>query len=285
MTSLKKQLAVIGDPISHSLSPLIQSAAIKKLRIPYEYKALRVRPKELRRFMKGKSGELAGFNVTIPHKEAIIPFLDRLAFEAKSIGAVNTVMNRNGELIGFNTDGAGYLLSLEKDKKFYPRGKRITLLGAGGAARAIAVVLGLNGAKSLVIANRTISRARRLARDLKKHLPQVPISSCGLKGKEFETALKNTQLLINTTMVGMGGTAFEDFPWKRLNPKALVSDIVYRPQITPFLKSARKAGHPIHPGEGMLVYQGALALELWTGKQPDVRLMRRVMLKALKLDH
>jgi shikimate dehydrogenase len=277
----KKLLAVIGDPVSHSLSPLIQNAAIKKLKLPYEYQAIRVKPEQLKTFMRTRAKKLAGFNVTIPHKEAILPYLDRLAVEAKMIGAVNTIMQRNGTWVGFNTDGSGYLLSLQQDKKFNPRGRHVTLLGAGGAARAIANVLGLNRAKSITIANRTLSRANPLVMSLKKNLPQVEFQCCSLEDKRFESALQRSHLLINTTSVGLKGTSFPSFPWKKLRTDALVSDIVYTPRMTPFLKAAKKAGHPIHTGEGMLIYQGALALELWTGHRPDVRLMRRVLLKKL----
>lgn len=277
----KKLLAVIGDPISHSISPLMQNAALRKLKLPFEYRALRVGSKELRRFMKGAAKQLYGFNVTIPHKETILPYLDRLAFEAKIIGAVNTVVQRNGEWIGFNTDGSGYLRSLLKEKKFNPRNRHITLLGAGGAARAIAAVLGLNRAKSITIANRTGSRAEQLVKELKAHLPRVEFFPCELWSAEFEAALRRSQLLVNTTSIGLHGSTFKDFPFKKLKKKALVSDIVYNPRMTPFLKQAKQAGHPILTGEGMLAHQGALALELWTGHTPDVALMLRVLRKAL----
>ncbi len=275
------QLAVIGDPVSHSLSPEMQNAALKKLKLPLRYGAIRVRPQELKSFVKGLGRRLMGFNVTIPHKVAIVPLLDRIAFEAKLIGAVNTVLSRNGFLVGFNTDGAGYLMSLLNDAKFQPRGKQVTLLGAGGAARAIGTALGLNQVRSLTIANRTQENAARLTKDLIRNLPKISIHSCGLTGKAFASALKNSHLLINTTSIGLHATAFPDFPWKSLKKGALVSDIVYHPRMTPFLKAAKKYSHPIHSGEGMLVHQGALALEIWTGMKPDTRLMRRVLLKNL----
>jgi shikimate dehydrogenase len=276
-----KQLAVIGDPVSHSLSPTMQNAAIERLELPFRYRAIRVRPGELPAFLQGKARLLEGFNVTVPHKEAIVPLLDRLAFEAELIGAVNTVLRRDGQWLGFNTDGAGYLMSLQADAQFRVRGKRVVLLGAGGAARGIAVALVLAKARHVLVANRTPERAESLVRDLAFRLGKEQLTASPLEGKEFEKELNRADLLINTTRVGLGGGSFENFPWKKLKRDSLVSDIVYIPRLTPFLKAARKAKHPIHTGEGMLVYQGALALEIWTGAKPDPKLMRRAILKKL----
>ena len=277
-----QKLAVIGDPVSHSLSPAMQNAAIRKLKAPYQYDALRVRPEGLAAFIQKKARKLSGFNVTIPHKESIGPHLDRLTYEAELIGAVNTVLNKDGSLIGFNTDGAGYLMSLRANRRFDPRGKHIVILGAGGAARALAVVLSLARARSITVANRTLKRAELLARELGFRLPNSKLIPCPLEGKPLASALKRCDLLINTTRVGLGGSSFEDFPWEKLRRRALVSDIVYNPRITPFLKTARRRKHPIHTGEGMLAYQGALALEIWTGLKPDARLMQRELQKRLK---
>ncbi len=277
-----QSLAVIGDPISHSLSPAMQNAAIQKLKAPYRFRAIRVHPEQLARFLKGPAQKLAGFNVTLPHKEAIVPLLDRLAYEAKLIGAVNTVLRRGDEWIGFNTDGAGYLMSLQADRQFSPRGKRVVILGAGGAARALAVALALAHAKSITVANRTVKRAEQLAKELSFRLRGTPLRAIPLGGAKLEAALRDCHLLINTTRVGLGGSSFQDFPWTKLRRGALVSDIVYSPRVTPFLKAARRRGHPIHTGEGMLVFQGALAFEIWSGLKPDVRLMRRELLRRLR---
>ncbi len=282
MPKRNQELAVIGDPVSHSLSPAMQNAAIAKLKAPYRYRALRVRPQDLGDFLKGKARKLEGFNVTLPHKEAIAPLLDRLSYEAKLIGAVNTVLRRDGKWLGFNTDGAGYLMSLRADKKFDPRGKDIVILGAGGAARALAVVLALAHAKSITVANRTLKRAEQLVREIAFRIKGTKFKAIPLEGEALDATLKNCRLLINTTRVGLGGSSFEDFPWKKLRRGALVSDIVYSPRMTPFLKAARRRKHPIHTGEGMLVYQGALAFEIWTGLNPDVKLMRRELLARLK---
>jgi shikimate dehydrogenase len=165
--------------------------------------------------------------------------------------------------------------------KFNPKGKRVVILGAGGAARALAVVLSLAHAKSVAVVNRTPRRATELAQELGFRL-KAKILGLPLAGEAFEAALQDCDLLINTTRVGLGGSSFEDFPWTKLRRRALVSDIVYSPRMTPFLKTAKRRGHKVHTGDGMLVYQGALAFEIWTGLQPDVRAMRRELLKRLK---
>jgi shikimate dehydrogenase len=273
--------ALLGDPVAHTLSPAMQNAAIERLELPYRYRAIRVKPGELPAFLRGKATQLEGFNVTVPHKEAIAPLLDRLAYEAELIGAVNTVLRREGKWLGFNTDGAGYLMSLQADAKFSVRAKRVLLLGAGGSARGIAVALLLAKARQVIIANRTLARAEGLVHDLGFRLGKDKLSALPLEGKDFEKALSRADLLINTTRVGLGGSSFSDFPWKKLKKGALVSDIVYIPRLTPFLKAAKKWKHPIHTGEGMLIFQGALALEIWTGAKPDPKLMRRAILKKL----
>jgi shikimate dehydrogenase len=235
----------------------------------------------LKNFLNTTARRLLGFNVTVPHKEKILSYLDYVVPKARAIGAVNTVVLRGSRWIGFNTDGDGYLLSLKQDINFKPEGKNILILGAGGAAKAIAVSLASASAKKISLANRTPLRARQLARQLYRRFKRVKFSSGELQGKTFLQSLRHCDLLINTTTVGLKSTSFQDFPWERLKKNAVVSDIVYRPRLTPFLKAAKSYGHRIHTGEGMLVHQGALALELWTGKKPDTQLMRKVILKKL----
>lgn len=276
------KLAVIGDPVAHSLSPVMQNAALNDLGLPANFKKVHVLKGELKNFLQAKAGELRGFNITLPHKENMLPLLDYVVPQAKLIGAVNTVLRHDRKWIGFNTDGAGYLAALQEDKNFNPHGLQIVILGAGGACRAIAVALGLAGARRIVIANRTQVRAKTLCFKLKKSLKKVQFSYSGLSGIAFERALSNADLLINTTSVGLEKSSFTDFPWQHLNSEALVSDIVYNPIITPFLKEARIRRHAIHTGEGMLVHQGALSLEIWTGLKPNIELMRKALLRKLK---
>jgi shikimate dehydrogenase len=231
--------------------------------------------------MKGPARRLAGFNITLPHKEKIIPYLDFLVPKARMIGAVNTVVQRRGKLIGFNTDGDGYLMSLREEKDFDVRGAHVTLLGAGGAARSLAVSLAFSQVKGITIANRSVHRARKLAGYLASHFKKASFAYSELSGVSFERALKKTDLLINTTSVGLGGSRFENFPWDQVPARTLISDIVYTPRWTPFLNEAKRRGYAVHTGEGMLLHQGALAFELWTGHRPDMRVMRRALLRGL----
>lgn len=282
MPKLKQGLAVIGDPVAHSLSPPMHNAALKDLGLPFSYTKIRVKPDQLKKFLKTRGKKLAGFNCTLPHKEAVIPFLDWISQGARRAGAVNTVVQRNGKFFGFNTDGTGYLISLLQDTGFSPEKKRVLILGAGGAARGLAMSLAEEKVGRLTIANRTLSRAKDLVRQIKRHFPKLKVTVAPLEGPTFQKALRTTDLLINTTTMGMNGSAWMDFPWKQIPKKTLVSDIVYNPRMTPLLKGAKKHGLKIHTGEGMLVHQGALAFLLWTGQLPNTKLMHRELLKALK---
>lgn len=281
MALARKQLAVIGDPVAHSLSPAMQNAALRELSLPFTYRKIHVRPQELKHFMKQRAPKLAGFNCTLPHKEAILEYLDWISPMAQQMGAVNTVVQRQGKYYGFNTDGAGYLRSLEEELQWLPKDKRITLLGAGGAARGLAMALAAAGARELAICNRTQARAKNLVARLKRSYPQLKLRAGPLNGPDLKKALKGSNLVVNTTTLGMDGNAWQDFPWQALPRRALVSDIIYHRRITPLLRGAKAHGHHIHTGEGMLVHQGALAFLLWTGHLPNTKLMYRELRKAL----
>lgn len=270
-----KITGVIGDPIAHSLSPAMQNAAFRKSRLGYLYFPLHVRPKELGRFLARmrKWDGLAGFNVTIPHKEAVIKHLDRLSPEARAIGAVNTVVVRKGRLFGYNTDAPGYLRSLKTETGFRPRGKRILILGAGGAARALVFALARAGAREIVVYDMIPGKAERLVKEYRKRFRQVRIG---------RIEMNDTDLLINATPVGLKGTRFKDLPLNRLPQKAIVSDLVYHPAMTPLLQEALRRRLRIHSGLGMLLQQGALSFKLWTGKMPPLNVMKKALLDALR---
>jgi shikimate dehydrogenase len=278
----KQKLAIIGDPVAHSVSPQMQNAALRALRLPFVYKKIHVRPRALSSFLKKRARTLAGFNVTLPHKEKLLTQLDWVSPQARLIGAVNTVVRRDRRLLGFNTDGDGYLDSLRIHANFSVRGKKIVILGAGGSARSLAVALAQAGANKILLANRTEAKSRRLSQNLARHFPKVRFTSSPLEGLIFQRDLQGSQLVINTTSVGLKNSTFKDFPWEKIRKKTLISDIVYNPLMTPLLREARRRGHPIHTGVGMLVQQGALSFLLWTGREPDVRIMHRVVLKALR---
>lgn len=212
---------------------------------------------------------LDGFNVTVPHKEKIIPLLDIVSKAAKTIGAVNTVVRKRARWYGDNSDWQGYLFSYKARFKKKPlKGKRIVLLGAGGAARAIVYALCHEKVSEIIIANRNAGRAEKLVRHFNRHFPHIPKRALPLNSKKLGEFLAKTDLLINATTVGLGNSRFSKSPIRSLRHKAIVSDIVYNPPLSPLLKEAKKSGHPILPGVGMFLHQAALSFELWTGKKP-----------------
>lgn len=283
-----KILGVIGDPISHSLSPIMHNSALAHLKLPYLYMPFQVKPKALKSFFRSlKKRNISGLNVTIPHKQAVIPCMTKLSKEARLIGAVNTVVigpiGPIGpiKLKGYNTDCLGYLESLKKEAKFSIKGKRVILLGAGGAARAIGVGLGLQKAECVLIADIIPKLAFDLMSELRKKFPKTIFGACTLKTMDIDY-WSTVDLLINATPMGMKGKKLLPLPLNKLPKKTLVSDIVYTPLNTPLLKKAKRLGLKTHAGWGMFLYQGVLAFELFTGRRAPVKVMRKALLEVLK---
>lgn len=280
--SAKKKIAIIGNPVSHSLSPRMQNAALKALKLPYRYSKIELSETELESFFKQlKKNNFLGLNITIPFKEKALRFVDRLSNEAKLIGAINTVVIDSNGMKGFNTDGEGYCHSLIQETKFNPKNKNIVFIGAGGAARAILVSLCHKKIKKLTIFNRTQSKARKLCQEFKKKFPKVKFDDESLEDKSLKAAFLTTDLLINTSSAGLKGKDSLKLPLELLPKKAIVSDIVYRPRQTALLKSAKKLKLKTHEGIGMLLYQGALAFQLWTKKRAPLPIMKKELLKVL----
>ncbi|MBI2337279.1 MAG: shikimate dehydrogenase [Deltaproteobacteria bacterium] len=279
----KTKLFIIGHPIGHSLSPPMQMAVLKKLNLRYSYSSVEVLPEELPLFIRKirQNPYYLGFNATLPHKETLIPFLDYVCPEASLISAVNTVVVRNKRLLGFNTDGNGFIQGLKLNSKFEPFDKNIVLLGAGGASRAIAINLLKANCKKLSIYNRHFNRAHELVSYLKPVFPGITLEALALDVLPEGDQLENADLLVNATSLGLQGTQFNDFPWAKLKTTCVVSDIVYNPLHTHFLIEAEKRGLPILTGDFMLVHQGALAFELWTGHKPPIKTMHQALLHAL----
>lgn len=272
-----KVLGIFGYPVTHTLSPVMQNAAIQKLGLNYVYVPFEVRPEELESAVKSiKALGIAGVNVTVPHKENIMPFLDEVTEEAALIGSVNTIVNKDGRLIGHNTDSAGYIRSLREDAGFEPKGKNLLVIGAGGAARGIIAGLSLEGASRIIIANRTVEKAASLADEFGTKFSSVSFISASLSALKDHSILSSIDLIINTTSAGIEGGAPEvDFS---LTPKlTLVSDIVYKPPVTPFMKAAEAAGRRTIGGLGMLIYQGAISFEIWTGQKAPVDAMKKAL--------
>jgi len=269
---------VIGYPIAHSMSPDMHNDAFRHLGIKATYLPFAVRSTDLQDAVKGmKAIGIQGFNVTIPHKTGIIPFLDRIDPLAEAIGAVNTVKLEDGEYVGYNTDGLGFVKGL-KEKLHTPlMDQKVLIIGAGGAARGIYYSLLQEGALDVDIANRTISRGEEL---IIGKSPQVNSSVFSID--EAERKLSEYTLIINTTSIGMHPNVDKTpLMVENIRPQALVSDIIYNPLQTKLLKDAEQYGAMTQNGIPMFVYQGALAFQLWTGMQPDAERMRKIVLTKL----
>ncbi|BAL82688.1 putative shikimate dehydrogenase [Selenomonas ruminantium subsp. lactilytica TAM6421] len=281
ITGKTQNLGVIGWPIAHSLSPVLQNAAIEKAGIDYNYTALPVAPEKLAEAVTGlKALHYRGWNVTIPHKTAIMPLLDEIDEDARIIGAVNTVVNDNGKLKGFNTDCLGFMGALTK-RQAAIKGKKVVLLGAGGAARAVIWGLIKAEAQEVVLGVRNPAKAESLAAEFSRY---GKVTVCHWESEEFTQVLADCALLVNTTPLGMTPKvdACPPVDWSKVNPSAVVYDIIYTPAETLFLRQAREHGHVIINGEEMLAGQGAAALQLWTGCEPDLSCMQMALRKALE---
>lgn len=288
ITGSTKIAGIFGDPIGHTLSPLMQNAAFESAGLDIVFVPFHVRSDERGALKKAveaiRALNMVGVNVTIPHKEKVIRHLDWVDEDAALMGAVNTIVNRDGRLMGYNTDGAGYLESLALDTGLFPKGKRAFIVGAGGAARSIAYALLKNGASSVIIANRTLERAVGLAGELSERLDSERIGAVALSdAAALSTHISDADLVVNTTSLGMMGKGEVEVPLASFKSSAVVSDIVYRPLETAFLKKASLAGLRCHTGLGMLVHQGAIAFELWTGAKAPVDVMREAAMRGLGL--
>ena len=283
LTGRTKVLGIIGDPVAHSLSPLMQNSALKALGIDCIYVPFPVKPTDLTAAVDGlRALNAVGFNVTIPHKSAIIGLLDELSHEAQLIGAVNTVVRVGDRLIGHNTDASGFLQALRDDLRFDPAGSRILLLGAGGAARAALVALVEAGIESITIANRTEDTAERLLSLLRQTGSRSIGDHVSLNGIFSDRMVMSSyDLVVNTTSVGMGGTAFDGLDVSFFKPGVRVYDMVYVPAETPLLQAARATGLAAANGAGMLAAQGEAAFRLWIGCDPPKGLMRERVQEAL----
>lgn len=282
ITGAAKIIGIFGDPVGHTLSPAIHNAAFERLGLPYVYVPFHVKPAELKKAIEAiRALDMPGINITIPHKERALKFLDEADEDARRIGAVNTIVNMEGRLIGYNTDGTGYLRSLREETGFKAAGKNIIIIGAGGAARSIFYAILTHKPERVVLANRTVKRARALADEFGRRF-NVKIEASGAGKDALEAYSKDSHLVVNTTSLGMMGEGRLDFPLESLPENAVVSDIVYRPLKTEFIKGAEKRALKVHTGLGMLIHQGAIGFELWTGRKAPVEVMRKAALKALK---
>lgn len=270
---------LLGSPVSHSISPLMHNDSFQELGLDFAYLCFDVNPDHLKEAVAGlRAMNTYGFNLTMPDKEAVLPYLDELSLEAQLIGAVNTVKNENGRLIGYNTDGLGYMKSVD-EAGCQIVGKEMTLLGAGGAACAIAAQAAISGTAKLHMVSRrgrSWEKAEKLVSAINQHTDcQADLLDLADK-TSLKRALENSLLLTNATSAGMAPdtelTALEDT--SLLHPNLVVSDVIYNPRQTRLLREAAALGCQTFNGLYMLLYQGAAAFHIWTGQDMPVELIR-----------
>ncbi len=268
-------VGIFGDPVDHSLSPRMHNAAYAALGLDYVYVPLRATQRELRSAVRsiGALG-LVGVNVTVPFKEVVVRYVDRLSPTAQAVGAVNTIYHDGPDLVGDNTDSPGIGAAL-KANGFNPRRKRVLLIGAGGSARAAVHALTEAGAADVVIANRTLNNAERLARAFAQHKQSLRVAALNvLDDAEF---LTTRQLVINCTPVGLKGKTFLDYDAESTPKDCVHFDLAYGEKPTPFLRLAAAAKRPTIDGRHLLLHQGAVAFKIFTGRRAPIEVMAKAL--------
>ncbi len=276
-------VGVIGWPVKHSLSPPMHNAALRAIGLNWVYVAFEVHPEGIAEAMAGLRGlAIRGLNVTIPHKAAVVPHLDEISPVSRTLGVVNTIDNVDGHLSGDSTDGPGFMRALAEAGEGVTE-NRVVLIGAGGSARAVALAVAEDAPAELVIVNRTPQRAIELAELVKQAADFEAVRAVGLDSPELAEVVTAAHVIIDSTPVGM----YPDVDvapvispaW--LRSCQLVCDLTYNPRDTVLLRAAREAGARVLDGTGMLVHQGAIAFERWTGQDAPVEVMRLALLEAL----
>jgi len=275
ITGHTKVVAIFGDPVEHTKSPAMHNAAFADMGIDAVYVPFHVRPDALGAAVNGiRAMGFAGANITVPHKERVMEFLDFVDDEAKKMGAVNTVVNKDGRLTGYNTDGRGFIKSLKEDAGFDPKGRRVFLCGAGGAARGIGFALALAGARRIYLYDIDGPKLSRLVMDINSAVGREAARTSILDA-EF---IKAADLVVNATPLGMHEGDPLPVPAGAFRVGQVVYDAVYNPPMTATLKAAKAAGATPVNGLGMLLYQGVLAFEYWFGRTPPADVMKKALL-------
>jgi shikimate dehydrogenase len=271
---------VIGDPIEHTLSPTIHNAAFNHLNLDFVFLAFSVKAAELENAMRGMRGlGIHGLNVTMPHKGTVIAYLNDVDSTVKFLGSANTILNKDGKLHGFSTDGAGALKAF-RENGVELSDKRVLLLGAGGAAKALAFSLAKE-VEELVVLNRAAEKAKKLAEAIGRTLNKKVVGD-GLSPDVLAENLRDSDVLINATSVGMHPEANQSIvPSQLLRSDLTVMDIVYNPVETKLARDAKAAGAKVISGVEMLIHQGAASFEIWTGRSAPIEIMRRAALNKL----
>lgn len=271
-------VGLFGYPVRHTFSPAMHNAAFEALNLDFVYLPFEVHPQNLVKAVEGLAPlGITGINVTIPHKEKVIPLLHEISPEAELIGSVNTIEVRDRRLKGYNTDAYGFETSLKQVLNIDLGSKRLFVMGAGGASRAICFQAALSGAHEIVLADLEQDRAQSLSRSVAEKFPDCNVHVCPMEEKEIQRALAGKDLFVNATPVGMKPNDPPVIHVDWLAPSTAVFDAIYNPQETRLLREAKEKGHPILNGIGMLVHQGARAFEIFTGKTPSVEKMFHVL--------
>jgi shikimate dehydrogenase len=279
------RLGVFGDPVVHSLSPQIQNAALRKCEIDMQYVRLLIRSNELAEALTlVRDLKFAGINLTVPHKIAVLDLIDEIDGNATQIGAVNTIKIDDEKTFGFNTDGKGFVRAIRQEFVVDLRDLRVMVLGAGGAARAIALQCAKENCERLVLANRTFEKAEKLADELRdffagpKVFGPVPrLQAIPWDESAIRFQVGNVDLVVNATPIGLNRAEASPIPARLLAPHLMVYDTVYSDQRTPFVSAAIEAGARAANGSSMLLHQGALAFEIWFGREAPLDVMRQAL--------
>jgi shikimate dehydrogenase len=279
------RLGVFGDPVEHSLSPQMQNAALKQCQIDMQYTRFHILPDELREAINlMRKLEFVGLNLTIPHKIAAIGLLDAAEENVKRIGAANVIKIDGGKMHGFNTDGRGFARAIREEFSVDLRDLRVMILGAGGAARAIALQCAKENSERLVIVNRSFENAQKLADELRdffagpKVLGPVPrLQAVPLEEAALRFQIANVDLIVNATPVGLNRGDPSPIPARLLAPHLMVYDTIYSAERTPFVSAAIEAGARATNGLSMLLHQGVLAFEIWFQRKAPIEVMRKAL--------
>jgi shikimate dehydrogenase len=280
------RLGVLGDPVEHSFSPQMQNAALQACDLAMQYAPFHISPNELSAALRLlAANNFIGANLTLPHKIAALPLMDELHRETRELGAVNTVLFRDGRAIGFNTDGPGFVRALRSEFFVDLRDLRVLLLGVGGAGRAIALQCAREGCERLVLANRTFEKAQALVAELTPRFvgprvlgPMARLEAVPWEENALRAQMGNIDLIVNATSLGLRAGDPPVLSAAILAPHLLVYDLIYGPRETPLLEAAREVGARGANGLSMLLQQGALAFEIWFERRAPLEVMRQALL-------
>lgn len=283
ITGKTKIIGIIGWPVTHSLSPVMHNAAFEYLGLDFCYVPFEVKEGDLDAALRGIPAlNIAGLNVTIPHKESVLPYLSEISREAMMIGAVNTIKVVDDRLIGYNTDGIGFTASL-KEVGHPVKDHSLLILGGGGAAKAVAFQSAAEGAKGIFITERIINKAMVLKDQIEKYFPSIKIKVIGTEYNELKGIINRVDIVVNATPIGLKKGDPSPIPEELLHRRLFICDLIYNPPETALMGYAKEAGCQCINGTGMLLHQGGASFKLWTGVDPPLDVMRRALEEALKL--